>query len=214
MKSIAFSGILTAQADLLSAAGAEEWSAAFRQFADLFIQRPDATVTAVLKAMSPIGAGEGGADGLPVDTIVAAAPAFVQLGASMSKAAGTDAAAFMEWLGKHTGRTAPSVAADALDRLNRPTRTKSKKPVDQEAIASYLRRLETALGDADGFRELYSELARDRAVGLAEAKAIARAFAGTPGKSKKDALETILRRHTQLLGVQAHLKANAGRSAA
>ncbi|MCI4663947.1 MAG: hypothetical protein MRY74_04425 [Neomegalonema sp.] len=63
-------------------------------------------------------------------------------------------------------------------------------------------------------QDLSSELKADDRLSVADAKAIARAFTGTAGKSKKDALAKILKRQTTLLAGRAEWEDNDGRSAA
>lgn len=85
---------------------------------------------------------------------------------------------------------------------------------NEEGVRWYLRQLEVALGDDEGFKQLHQRLATDETMGKGDVVAIAKQFSGKGGKSKPDALKSILQRHQTLMGLRAKEQSRDGRSAA
>jgi hypothetical protein len=98
------------------------------------------------------------------------------------------------------------------------SRSRSRRgagPVDRTLIDSYIRRLETALGDDAAFTALYLELDQDSQVGKAEAVAIADCFMGPVAASttRPKALQRILFRHRKLMGFTTGSESIGGKAA-
>jgi hypothetical protein len=85
--------------------------------------------------------------------------------------------------------------------------------VRKEIVSSYVRRLEAALGDNDGFGAIFNELSADDALSAAELGEIANIFAFSRVKTKASALKKILGRHQLLMVGRAKLDATGGRVA-
>jgi hypothetical protein len=90
---------------------------------------------------------------------------------------------------------------------------KARKPMTEKQIASYVSRLEQALGEDEKFLPILDELST---VAAAELVAIASKFVSpmAASSSKKSAMERILKRHQNLMSFKRKQKAVGGRSAA
>ena len=88
--------------------------------------------------------------------------------------------------------------------------------INDAIVASYLTRLEAALGDDQSFLPVFEALYSDSRVGQAEAVALASAFVSKTagGTPRGKALDRILKRHTSLTSFRLKQRAMAGRSAA
>jgi uncharacterized protein YigA (DUF484 family) len=105
-------------------------------------------------------------------------------------------------------------AASEILRGGRRTRQITQTGLNEATVRDYLRRLEEALADEQGFEEEYARLASDDRVKAPDAKRIAKAFAGKSGRSKSDALGLIAARQQSLVGARAKANATGSRSAA
>lgn len=107
---------------------------------------------------------------------------------------------------------AKSVVASA----SRKSKKRTPKMINQAIVASYLTRLEAALGDSPAFLPLFESMVSDPEIGQAEAVALATAFVSktSDGTSRAKALERVLKRHTALASFRLKQRAMAGRSAA
>jgi hypothetical protein len=103
---------------------------------------------------------------------------------------------------------------EATAHIQKPKPSTGIPSLSKAGILSYVHRLEEALGDDEGFRKVYSQLAKDRAVKADIAKEISRIFTKKAGKSKKDALGLIMRRHDNMMGARARSDATNNRTAA
>ncbi len=85
-----------------------------------------------------------------------------------------------------------------------------------EIVNSYVVRLLAALGDADAFAAVYSDLEHDSAVRQPEAAGIAKSFYGdaSPRLAKSEAFRRIRLRQNAIMDSRAKSRAQAGKSAA
>jgi hypothetical protein len=86
-------------------------------------------------------------------------------------------------------------------------------PVRTEVVSSYVRRLEQALGDEQGFLAVYGQLELDASVQANEVAAIAKLFSQASAKSRPAALKKILARHQSLMTSRTKAAATGGRIA-
>ncbi len=88
--------------------------------------------------------------------------------------------------------------------------------MNEEIVASYLAKLEAALGDDRVFLPVFEALKADDRVKQSEAVALASRFVAptTASTARAKALERILKRHSALATFRLKQRAMAGRSAA
>jgi hypothetical protein len=122
---------------------------------------------------------------------------------------------FSEALQRHQEVGLDKLLDTAAALLHRPAKSaRAANPLDEADIRNYVQRLEEALGDEDGFDQEYKRLTADARMKVADAKKIAKAFAGKSGGSKAEAFNLIAGRQSSLIGARAKANATAGRSAA
>lgn len=88
--------------------------------------------------------------------------------------------------------------------------------MDMNVVNSYVERLRSALGDAEAFAAVYSEMENDRAVRQPEAVGIAKSFFGDASSklAKSEAFRRIRGRQNAIMDSRAKSRAQAGKSAA
>jgi hypothetical protein len=88
--------------------------------------------------------------------------------------------------------------------------------MDNALVDNYVSRLLAALGDADAFSAVYSELENDKLVRQQEAVAMAKSFYGDASSklSKSEAFRRIRLRQNAIMDSRAKSRAQAGKSAA
>jgi hypothetical protein len=94
---------------------------------------------------------------------------------------------------------------------------KRQKPViNQNVVATYLAKLEAALGDDRAFLPVFETLKSDPQVQQGEAVELASKFVAKTAEStaRAKALERVLKRHSALASFRLKQQAMAGRSAA
>lgn len=133
-----------------------------------------------------------------------------------SKTAKLNLKLLRETLHKHENLNLESLLNAISNVLNKTGRIAQTQEADlgDTAVRDYVRRLEEALGDEQGFDEEYARLVGDKRIKAPDAKQIAKAFAGKSGRSKSDALGLIAARQQSLIGARAKADATGGRSAA
>jgi len=217
MKSEALQMWLKRHAEVLAVAGAHEAAADLSAFAAIFGLRPKATVGAVLKALQSVDysgvTGAGNTDKL--SAILGLMVKSVEGIAKAGDAKGLELVS--EFVSSHRTLPLEPFVARLTDTLKSPPPTKKSKTAAPSlcdaGIRNYVSRLETALGDDPGFKEVYSELTSDERVKAADAKKIAKSFAGKAGSSKADALGRIYARHSALMSARPKADAIGGRLA-
>jgi hypothetical protein len=93
---------------------------------------------------------------------------------------------------------------------------KAPRPMNDQLVSEYLKRLEAALGQDEPFSAVFSELQKDVSVTQVEAVAIGSKFVSpmAASTSKAKAFERILKRHKNLMTFKLKQRAIGGRSAA
>ncbi len=88
--------------------------------------------------------------------------------------------------------------------------------INEDAVVSYLARLEAALGDDRSFGPVFEELCADRLIQQPEAVELASRFVAktSEGTARAKALERIWKRHRSLLSFKLKQRAMGKRSAA
>ena len=127
-------------------------------------------------------------------------------------------AAALDRLAKFVVMTPVGLLPVIEERLKQPTSGSAKKSKhvssDPQIASSYLKRLETALGDETGFDEIVIELESNPQLNTTDFKALAKSFTGRAAKSKKDAVESIRARQRNLLDARLKQQFNKGQTAA
>ncbi|MEQ1653790.1 MAG: hypothetical protein ABL897_15010 [Hyphomicrobium sp.] len=213
MKSKDFASVLLRYADLLHSANANAASDCVRQIAFLFGIAPTATVAATLKkleaALSQLPTGETSLS----DGATALANLHEFLAGQAKPALLTDLALTRDFL--KTGRGISLVALlEAAPRLLVKPVKLPPPAVRFDIVEKYVRRLEQALGDENGFAGLHKEMESNADVSNREADEIAKRFTGKGAKSKATALKKVWARHHNLMTFRAKSESRAGRSAA
>lgn len=198
MKSGDFAKLLRAAADLT---GARVLASA----APAFESKPAATVAAAAKIIGGDPSSAVWADPAGLTRSLAALRPLVQI---VGKTAVKDVDAVIA-LCQGGPKAAPA------PRAPRSGGTKPKKPAAApSAVDDYVRDLTASLSSQPAFSNVYARLESDASLGVAEYKAIAKAFARVSAKSKADAMKRILARHQSVMGFDAKARATDGRSAA
>ena len=104
-------------------------------------------------------------------------------------------------------------ALRAQKRSTTKTKRKTTASLSDEGIATYVQRLNLAIGNEQTFSEVFSTLKNDPSVKAPIAKRIAREFAKKAGRTKTEALSLIWERHASLVGAKARADATSGRTA-
>lgn len=187
-------------AKLLRAAGELIGSASLSEAAQAFEMRPTATMATVAKA---IGTDPSATLWSDPASLSRALTRIRPLVAAVGKPAAKDVDALI-------ALCARGPKAGPAPRVARGRKSAGAPGIVDE----YVRDLEAALGKQSAFSEVYARLSSDVSLGVADYKAIAKAFARVASKSKADALKRIAARHQSVLGFDAKARATGGRSAA
>lgn len=104
--------------------------------------------------------------------------------------------------------------ASLIENLKVKAKPKKKqKPLREDLIDHFCARLEDALGDDNGFKNVFRDIAEHKSLTATEIKVISKRFALKTPKSKPIALKNIWDRHSNLVTSRAKSAATAGRVA-
>ena len=180
---------------------------------DLLAIRKGASVADVCKALNKVSGGGGsgvtlGATAELLNLMVASACRFAKAGDAK------DLKRFAAVIDGKKGEHIDSFVAKATEALApQPRRATAAPALTDNDLRAYLKRLEEALGNEEGFEDVYLQVSKDARLKAPEAKKLARAFVGKSGRSKSDALGLIYERHKSLMGARYRAEATGGRLA-
>ena len=218
MKAKDFGDFLKTFANLLDAAGAGEQASGWRTLLPIFELKPAANVADTCRTLSSLQRPDTGT-GMPVRLLINLVPAIeASIGKHAKKALIDDLKRVMSVLAPFADVSIHTYAKAAIAHLSvpaKPRRTPTQPNVSTtELVQKYKDDLVAALNDEVRFPEIFNALKRDKAIKVAEAKQLARAFVDMNAKSKGDALELIWGRHAAILGSRARARATGDRTAA
>ncbi|HEX2842632.1 hypothetical protein [Hyphomicrobium sp.] len=219
MKSAAFADRLDEAAAMFEAAQASSAAHALRALVPIFKALPAKTVADVVSKLSTQDFPTASFMQTRVDTIASTLPALDTFVTSIaSKAIAADFVALTALLHRHKSVSLDQFVAKAADVLvssvaSKPKSVKASKVLRTDLIEKYNKRLEEALGDDPGFRQLLAQLRQDAEMTSAEMTALAKRFAFAAAKGRDQALKKIVSRHHDLMISRAASRATAGRIA-
>jgi hypothetical protein len=219
MKSSAFADRLNEAAAMFDAAHATKEANALRSIAPVFKALPAKTATDVIKKLSEADFPSATFMQVRMDVIASALPPLEQFVASIAtKAIAADFTAFTTLIEKHKNTGIEQFVVKATEVLSAPTVGKAKpvktpKILRSDLVERYNKRLEDALGDDPGFRQIIVQLQNDTEMTSGEMTALAKRFAFASVKSRDQAVKKILSRHQDLMISRAASRATAGRIA-
>lgn len=213
MKSQDFAASIRALDQTLALAGSQ--ASGLSVIVSLFEPRGKATVASVVKlvagmGLAPMQSGQPSCD--DIARLLRSVRTFVATTSKSAILADLEAVAGM--LSSYGSVSSAYFATTAAATLDNAKSTSRSRPMREDLIASYYRRLEECLGDDRGFRALADRLNEDAEVGKAEAIALAKRFTQSAPKSRAEAIKKIRARHQALMNQRAKLLATDGRSAA
>jgi len=201
MKTSALREWLFRQADLLDKACSAERASNVRRLADLLTARSNSPVTEICKMLQAVKPGSGKEPSLGdlSGLLTAMADAACVFAKSVDAKDLRQFVAVIEEKREHSLDAFVQQATEAL--IKRSSRS-VPSGVSEEVLRSYLKRLEEALGDEQGFEEVYQQLQADTRLKAPDLKKLAKSFVGKSGKSKIDALGLIYGRHNSLISAR------------
>ncbi|MDQ8700118.1 hypothetical protein [Hyphomicrobium sp. LHD-15] len=219
MKSTAFADRLEEVAELFAAGQATSASTALKTLVPIFRVLPAKSVTDVTKKLTEHDFPSASFMQARVETIARLLPALEKFTAAIaSKAIAADFAALTALLEKHKNASLDQFVAKATEALahsvaGKTKPTKAAKTLRTDLVEQYNKRLEEALGDDPGFRQIVSQLQHDAEMTSGEMAALAKRFAFSTAKGRDQALKKIMSRHQDLMIARAASRATAGRIA-
>lgn len=219
MKSSAFADRLEEAAAVFAAAHATNVAATLRAIVPIFRALPTKTVIDIIKKLENEDYAGASFMQTRLDTVAGVLPALERFTASVaSKAVATDFSAFSALIEKHKNAGLDQFIKSAMEALALPAASKSKaakapKALRIDLVEHYHKKLEEALGDDPGFRQLIAKLQHDHEMTSAEMTALAKRFAFASPKGRDQALKKITSRHQDLMISRAASRATAGRIA-
>lgn len=202
MKAAALREWLFKQADLLETVCNFQHAPAVRRLADLLTVRGNATVSDVcriLRTVKPSGVEEPSIG--PLADLLSAMTETACIFAKADDA--KDLRQFAAVIGEKREYSLDEFVQRATEALSqRPSRS-TTSAASEEVLRSYLKKLEEALGDEQGFEEVYEQLRADARLKAPDTKKLAKSFVGKAGRSRADALALIYGRHKSLIGARA-----------
>lgn len=214
------SQVLVPAAELLKAGNSIPEAQALHELAALFEILPSSTVANVVKRLKNLGlpevfsSGKKAADCL---VLLSALSSFLKKIAKQPAAKDVDLV--HDLLRGYAEAPLEAITLAANEALTSPPKAKKattkapKKPLREDLVERYLRRLEEALGDDPGFAEVYGRLSADPDMGSAELALLAQRFSLKKPRGRDAALKSILGRHQALMTSRARSAATAGRIA-
>lgn len=220
MKSSAFADRLDEAAGIFDAAHAGKTAGMLKSIVPIFKILPNKSVSDVIESLSAHEFPVASFMHTKLDTITTAVPPLEQFVSSISsKAITADFNAFKTWLQKNRNTSLEQLVANSIEILTRQTNkkrgtaSKSKRLTRTDLVAGYNKRLEEALGDDPGFRQILAKLEQDSEMTAVEMSALAKRFAFASAKGRNQALKKIASRHQDLMISRAASRATAGRVA-
>jgi hypothetical protein len=202
MKVSALREWLFKQSDLLEKACRAERASDVRRLADLLAARSNSSVTEICKILQAVKPASGKEPSL--GNISELLTAMAEAACIFAKSA--DAKDLRQFVAVIEGKREHSLDAflqQATEALIKRSTRSAPSGVSEEVLRSYLKRLEEALGDEQGFEEVYQQLQADTRLKALDFKKLAKSFVGKSGKSKTDALGLIYGRHKSLISARA-----------
>jgi hypothetical protein len=208
MKSKDFAEILRQTAELSGQLSVQQ---SINDLARAFDGSGATSVGSVLKRIAPIGTGQG----IPTMPIVGHMKRVQALLRLAGKPAVTkDFAALLQIIDTRQQIEFSSPKNRSTPSAVRPRSASPAVTTNVDLVDDYNRALINTLGVESDFPIVYDKLKTDMRMRVGELHELARRFAGTPGKSKAEALKKIWNRHQNLVVSRAKDRATAGRSAA
>lgn len=216
MKSTDFSLLLKRSADLMESAGASRHALALDGMARVFAAGREKSVSNFVESLRSIDFPKGTLRQTTLSGVEPMMTALVSLLSTVaSKGACSDLALVSTFLKQHADVSIDALVDHASNLMSTANtkQTKSAKQLRSDIVDLYNKRLEEALGDEDGFRNVYQQLGKDSNVGPAELAALAKRFAFASTRGRDQSLRKIMARHQSLLTARAASRATAGRVA-
>lgn len=213
------SQVLLPTADLLEAGNSPVEARALRILASILEAAPTKTVADTVKRLRNLEPQASGRDADGSGSVVDVLHALSTLLKSLAKQpAAKDVDVIRELLQEYQEVPIEALASTAIEALRfaapaKKPKKSTAKPVRDDLVERYHRRLEEALGDEPGFADVFSRLTNDPDMGSAELSLLAKRFSLANARGREIALKKIMSRQQALMTSRARSAATAGRIA-
>ena len=218
MKSGDFQKLIVALANAYRNVGAMGASGTLVEFSGLFSMTPASTplskVVKQLNARSFDAKGGGQPSLSDIASLISSIPSFVEAAAGPKSKANAEVAALLQFLISRPNLTLPALLAPPEEKPNKKRKSTAKPAVHEELVKQYEQQFLASIETEESFANFLGALASDSEMGTAETAALAKAVAGSGGRSRDASLKKIQTRFQSLAAQRARLSATKGRSAA